>query len=99
MIKRIPSYLTSDNRIHTSKIEALKAEQKIELRSIIQRGYNGTPIRNGTLTVTDAIHICLENGHKIVDTMRRFDKMIRHEEKQEEKQEGKQAENQTPENG
>jgi hypothetical protein len=37
------------------------------------------PLKNGTLTVSDAISICKENGIKIAETVRKFNNLIKKE--------------------
>jgi len=78
-IKQVPSFKDSTNTLHTSKLAALIAEQKIAVRGVIQSGYNGMPIKNGTLTVGDAVAIALEKSDSLDKIVRQFNKAINRE--------------------
>jgi hypothetical protein len=78
-IKSVIGYKASDGGIHQDKLNALVAEQKIELRGLIQQGYNGVPLKNGTLTVMDAIFIILERSEEIVKVVRKYNHQISRE--------------------
>ncbi len=79
MIKKVPSFKDSAGTLHESQLLALIAEQKIELRGIIQGGPGGVQIKNGTLSVMDAVAIMIENGSQIAERCRYYRQAIKRE--------------------
>lgn len=79
LVKQVASYRSLDGTLHTSRLTALMENQKIEVRGIIQSGYNGMPIKNCTLTVTDAVNIALQNVDKLATVIRKYNQAIKRE--------------------
>lgn len=78
-IKQVPSFKTSDGTLHPTRLQALLAERKIELRGIVQSGPDGVPLKNGNLTVQEAVTIMIQNSQKIAERCRYYSQAIKRE--------------------
>lgn len=79
MIQQAVVYKDSAGVSHDTKLQALVSEKKIELRGIVQSGANGVPIKNGSLTVQDAVAILLEKAGVAASIIKKYDKAINKE--------------------
>ena len=78
-LKQVQSFQTSDGKLHTSRLQALLEEQKIEIRGVIQSDMRGSAKFATSLTTTDATQIIIDNIDKLVAITRRYDRSIKHE--------------------
>ena len=74
--REVVHYDSAENRFN-SRLQALVSEQKIAVRGFVQQGYNGLPLKNGSLTTQDAVNIILERSEDLVNAVRKYNKLIR----------------------
>lgn len=77
LVKQVPSYQSIDGNLHPNKLNALLANQRIEIRGLIQsqKKDNGA----GTLTVNDAVLIVLDNAEEMAKVVRKYRRAIKKE--------------------
>lgn len=74
IIKKIPSFQTSDNTLHATKGAALNREYQIQLRGLFQKSSNSN---NMQFSSTDVAAILKTHSKSFITLMRKFDDAIR----------------------
>lgn len=78
-LKQIQAFQTTDGQVHESKLKGLMHEREIEIRGIIQSGPDGIPLKNGVLTMGDAIKIITQNIETLSVRLRWYRDAIKRE--------------------
>lgn len=80
MITNVAAFKDSAGKIHTSRLQALLAEKRIETRAVLVQAFEKKGIKlNGVVSSEDVVAICAEFAPELAKVSSRFTKMIRNE--------------------
>jgi len=78
-LKPCPGFKTTDGQFHTSRLQGLLAQQKIDVRGLLQSHPIGAALKNGHVPTCDAVQIIIDDADKFADIVRRYRRSIKHE--------------------
>lgn len=88
MIKQVPSYKDSANFLHANRLQALVAEKRIQVRSVLNKSMADRGMKiNGTIPTEEMVTLCADCAPELNQVASKFNKMIKME-----REKGKKAE-------
>lgn len=79
LVKTAVVFKDEAGQTHESALKCLLANKRIAIRGLIQQGTNGIPLKNGHVTVEDAVQIVLERAKEFSAVVNKYDKAINRE--------------------
>jgi len=80
MIKNVAAFQDSSNTVHTSRLKALTAEKRIQIRAVIAKAMENKGFKiNGSVSSEDMVSVCSDYASDLANVARSFDKMIKNE--------------------
>lgn len=76
-ITQVPSYKTTDGRLHESKLKALSEQQKIDIRAVVQSDERVG--KQASMTHSDAVAVYITHQEKLNKVFRQYQIAINRE--------------------